>query len=679
MLGAPWQAPPDLGQDPRGSSHSGLPEREHQIVLHHPTEWVQEVLEPKLTRISSNPGNFLKAVVTDSDERQREVPHISSQAPWQSMQVEDLRFPITLSILTGAVQGSRCFDDATNPNWWVHNRSSTTLTAHPEVSRRCFAFSPSAQAGDIPAVTAFRRLQPGDHKTARIDNQHSLYPPDGPLWTLLAFLFRFLGFGSPGGIRHFATWASLEHHILEGFSLVFGVVLRLFSFLVGLLLGAGSATVGRHRNSIARCAGQRLLGRPRAQVAWHPHADILASLSAEGQVALHVMAGTFTRGKENEENYRTGPQDARTVYFEGYDAEYGIPLCLEWQPNCLHGTLAVGFSGGCNVWRRRSAKAGWVLDWGVHGASFGCCAVAWAPDGRCLAAACDALGGLVRVWPHTTLIQDSAQETWCIQLRRWGVQAVESIRWSPDGQLLVTSHIDGLVQLWDTRTWDIGARVRFHPLLVERPLEYTSTSLAWCDGLNGPEVLGTAYGQLFELRGLGGLCGATACEEPASRIIGTPTTPMSGAESLATHVAVCPRTSQRIAVLVEDSAANGPLRSRVLIYERFTSEGWQRHELTLRGTISAAGGSLEPDDGRGVGLQDLDIPAIPVAVAFAGNDRRKRFGQVADSSYEGSLLAVYWECPDPAAGPGRVRAEVRTYPMHYLPDALLRRQPGVAF
>merc|ERR1712176_575882 len=117
------------------------------------------------------------------------------------------------------------------------------------------------------------------------------------------------------------------------------------------------------------------------------------------------------------------------------------------------------------------------------------------------------------------------------------------------------------------------------------------------------------------------------------------------------EVAVCPRTTQRVAVRLHGG-------SHVLIFQRSGAEAWSRQDLSLRGLVGTSVSSTDCADAGG-------LPPRPCALAFAGNASRRTQGTQGNDFFEGSLLAVYWDF-------GARGAEVRTYPMHFLPYKVMQ-------
>eukprot|EP00812_Abedinium_dasypus_P011168 NODE_4742_length_645_cov_160.771186.p1 GENE.NODE_4742_length_645_cov_160.771186~~NODE_4742_length_645_cov_160.771186.p1 ORF type:complete len:178 (+),score=41.39 NODE_4742_length_645_cov_160.771186:3-536(+) len=163
--------------------------------------------------------------------------------------------------------------------------------------------------------------------------------------------------------------------------------------------------------------------------------------------------------------------------------------------------------------------------------------------------------------------------------------------------------------------------------------------LAWC----GSALFGVADGQLVESSGLGGTGDWGRCFELTSRKLPLPSS--TGVPERVEEVAVCPRTLQRLAVRLE----NG---EHVLVFERSIGTGWAKQDLVLRGRLHAS-------HRRGGEMGDEVASAMPRALAFAVHAPRWR---QLTTHYEGSLLAVYWA--------SALGAEVRTYPMHYMPQSM---------
>lgn len=255
---------------------------------------------------------------------------------------------------------------------------------------------------------------------------------------------------------------------------------------------------------------------------------------------------------------------------------------------------------------------------------------------------------------------------WCVTLRRWTGGPIASLQWGPDGTTLAVAHSGKkpFVRLWNTQTWEICMTISLGNLApIPRP------SIAWC---SNETLIGAAGGQFFEVCGVGTSGGGWASGfEPTSRTLPVPQLrspdgPLGaeGAQQGVVEVAVCPRTHQRIAALVDGAP-------HVLVFERQGTEGWVRQELVLLGSVGAkTSGATDAMDEEGPGMDGGrgDVPR-PRSIAFAGNAVHQQRG---DASYEGSLLAVYWEF-------GHGVAEVRTYPMHFLPYRLMHSDASVIF
>jgi len=400
--------------------------------------------------------------------------------------------------------------------------------------------------------------------------------------------------------RSLAGWISFEHWVLRAMTHAASAV---WHALPGGHPVGGPATAQGRRT-------------PAPSIAWHPHRDVLATLSPAGTVAVHCLGDVFS---------------GSTTQYLHMDSSHGFALCLAWQPNNVCGALALGMSSGVALFRH-SRNEGWWRGWSMHGEPFACPAVTWSPDGRCLATA--GARGIVRVWPHGALFSDQPTP-WCVTLRRWRSSGpVASLQWAPDGTILAVAHTGStpLIRLWDTRSWEITVHIGLEQLLGADARQ--SPSLAWC---SNEALLGSAGGRLFELCGVG-------VGQPSARAVSTPQ--LGEARQAVLELAVCPRTQQRVALLLEAEA-------RVLVFERLAGEAWARQELVLRGLVAAAG------------AQGPEAPR-PRALAFAAGPRRRQ----GAGPFEASLLAVYWDLPGHAA-------EVRTYPMHYLPSKLVHSDAAV--
>lgn len=442
-------------------------------------------------------------------------------------------------------------------------------------------------------------------------------------------------------------------------------------------------------------------------VAWHPHRDVLAALSESGAVSVHALGGAMASG---------------TTHHLHVDQCLGMPLCISWQPNEVRGSLAVGLSSGIALWRC-SRSEGWWRQWAMYGDAFACPAVAWSPDGRCLATV--GAFGVVRVWPHSGMIAEQ-DAPWTITLRRWlRSGTVGGLQWAPDGGHLAVLHAGSqpCVRLWSTRSWEVVQQVN---LDCGSPRSQCTGGVAWC---SNDVFLGVAGGLIFEFGENPGCTGGRRASfgingfgGPYARVLPVPALAPAGGDSAAAasfeaqrqqavlEVAVCPRTGQRVAALVEDASGV----AHVLLFERAgllgnTATGafggggvWGRREICFKGLITASctHGGNEP------GARGAALPR-PVALAFASGrtptgaadarapganigaafDKCCWPGPGADGSggasttgasgagitYEGSLLAVYWRFG------GEDRAEVRTYPMHFLPHNLVESDASLLF
>jgi len=425
-----------------------------------------------------------------------------------------------------------------------------------EASRRCCVFSPDP--GRTRAVPSAFRMRQSESQCAI---REGIPPLQGGLEMRWGWAGKVLRMFEPWSV---ADWLVFEHSV------------------------SARSWGGLCRRRAPRSHCERPL------IVWHPHGDTLATLS-HGAVSVHMLGDAFT-GSSTQ--YLHGNQDVVT---------------LAWQPNNLQGALAVGGALGVSLWRRSSAD-GWSRAWALQGEAFACTAVAWSPDGRCVASTASEA---VHVWFHSNV-------KWCATLRRRFSGTATNLSWSPDGALLAVSHEDSegecSVRLWSTRTWEIVAHVGLRGLGAHVPP-------LWCSST----LIGVS-GHLFEL---------------GSQDVFNKTCDFSPVLQCGTieEVAVCPRTWQRIAVRV-----NGD--PRVLIFERGCEGGWKQD---VCGSISAVGNT-----------EGGQLPQ-PLAIAFSQNYPQQL---PRDNLFEGSLLAVLWEF----AERGR---EVRTYPMHFLPQLLLQKDGNV--
>lgn len=446
-------------------------------------------------------------------------------------------------------------------------------------SRRCFVFFPEpSQAPLDSSASGFRQVQVGHTVVGRLE------PEKAGLTSLLR--------------RWGRAGAAVERALrLQGWELT--------HWISSLLTRRRAAEPGR-----GPC------------LAWHPNAPELASVS-RSHVSVHRLGDGLMC-------------EAATTHLH---VETRSILCVAWQPCDLRSTLAVASSGAIALWRANGASSGgWLRIWSLSGEAFGSSALSWAPDGRLLAAG-GSFGAVHVVGPHSELIGEQEVPSYFIRLRRWFTGgAVLRIAWSPEATLLAALHCgnEPLVRLWKTQSWEVAVHVG----LGWVPAGLPGFSLAW---LNGDTLLATGGGHLVEI-GIGG----PGIVNAGNAHLGQDTTllGLSGAEpevravplaqdATVQEVAVCPRTTQRVAVRMDK-------HREVFIYERATCglAGWSHRELMPCGRLAAQG-------------------AYPQALAFA--EKTKIIGS---QQTEGSLLAVHWLFDS-----GHV--EVRTYPFHYLPAKLL--------
>lgn len=507
------------------------------------------------------------------------------------------------------------------------NVLASSCSSQASAARRCCRFwpEPNGNSAEV-AASVFRCCQQVTHAFVRYSTASAL---DGGLLCLLR------RWGHAGALleklmqqRTLLGWILFEHWVLFAIWYFVGRVRSTF-------FGANTPEITPDES----CSQTDV---PR--VAWHPHRDMLATLSTASAVAVHTLGDGFT---------------GSTTHYLHIDSSSGFPLCLAWQPNNIRGALAVGMSLGVALWRR-SQDEGWWRVWFLRGEPFVCPALTWSPDGRCLATA--GAHGIVRIWPHSGLTSEQSMPC-CVTLRRWHCGTVTNLQWTPDGTILAVAYRSNehTIRLWDARSWRVSMYVSLGKL--SRATFRSGPCLAWC---NNDTLIGSAGEQLFELSGVGG--GGAFGFEPASRMlpvprIRSPEAPVCDVlQQSVLEIAVCPRTQQRIAVRVENA-------SHVMVFERLGTEGWVRQELVLRGLISATRSTIEAlVAGSEVNLAEA---ARPRALAFARHTMHRPRG--GDPLVEGSLLAVYWDFG------GRAAAEVRTYPMHYLPYKLMHSDASLVF
>lgn len=503
------------------------------------------------------------------------------------------------------------------------SRTQPGVSEVPE-TRRCCSFVPDPHANRLPPCPGFHQCS--RTSTCGVRRGSPAEPKAGLVGAMQQW-------GRTGAAV--AKLIDLDRATLASCLLADHWARRAVSQFLGLGVSVWRLFLGEGMQ--ARAVGSAACPAP--SLAWHPHRDVVASLSRTGAVALHLLGDAFER--------------EATQYLQGV-AELGFPLCLEWQPNELSGTLAVGFSCGIALWKR-SKPDGWRQAWAMAGEAFACSALAWSPDGRCLATA--GSDGVVHVWHHAGLASEQSAP-WCVTLRRWWSGSVDRIQWSLDGSLLAVLHAGAngpcSLRLWDTSVWEIAGRVSLSQNVQRSPS--STTSLAWC---SASSLLSTAGGELLELQGLRNTGGWTASDGgPLSRTLRLALPPGESVPRAVAEVAVCPRPGQqRVAVRLEGA-------SSVLVFERLAVHG-RPWELTPRGTISAVVDHGESGSSR----TSTGAVGRACAIAFAGNAPKQR---AQGEAYECSLLAVYWDF-------GSHGSEIRTYPMHYTPQTLVQTNPSALF
>lgn len=532
--------------------------------------------------------------------------------PWAPLPGGPVPFPLPpVAVPDVAECQETLYESAEGDFVAAHERRSGLI--HEQSTRRCFSLSPEpsgdglqVSSSSLISSSAFRRSA-GNECIAVCRTTGVLSQSGVGTASYWGFLGELLSVVLPSG--DLIAQLKLEHRLLS-----------LVSYGAKVLKKTLSREFSETQNKTLSFSGVALQ--------WHPQKDLLAVISRNGIVSLH---------------YLSSPANTGTTKYLHDDAGGGRALCVSWQPNELEETLALGTTKGIAVWRRSVqgsfCPAGWWRLWSMEGGAFVCPALAWSRDGRSLATA--GANGIVHVWPHSGM-HTPQQVPYVVTLRRWASSYVAGISWSPDGALLAVTHpVEQVIRIWDAHTWDIRSRIGMPGNIVCGP--------AWC--LDGP-LLGAASEGLFEIRNLG--VGAThwaTSVYPDCRALPMPSLIMPGADERSAaartivSIAVCPRTGQRLAVLLEGS----PL---VLIFERLGSDAaGLTSKLALRGLLGVA-----PRDSSQV---------RPVAVSFAECAVEQQQHSQCDALFEGSLLAVFWDY-------GEGGSEVRTYPMHYLPQTMLR-------
>lgn len=490
-----------------------------------------------------------------------------------------------------------------------------------QLLRRCCVFPPEPQSQGFRVVQSkFRECSSTAHAMVRralSTNGSARLDEDFQQWGRLgAFL------SSARSLWDTAQWPTFDYWLL---GLLFTLCQRLRrQWVVRVGLDTQKGALLTYRQALRTVASTHT--SPRPAISWHPHRDILATICSTGSVAVHTLGDAFT--------------GSSTQYLIDDGSSPGFPLCLAWQPNDVRGALVVGMSEGISLWRRLG-KDGWWCTWSLRGGTFMCPSLDWSPDGRSLAAVGD--HGVVRVWAHTCLVPDEDSFLpGCVTLRRWNSGRAIDVRWNPDGGFLAVVHASAaglILRLWDARTWEVSLHVR----LGEEHPRHGTASLSWC---SSDVLFAVADGDLVELAGLsiGGGYWSGGLEpglEPSARLLPQVARNVE-------HIAVCPRTSQRVAV----SFSGVP---QLAVFERLGAEGWSRQDLAFQGLVGCAVGHVHP---------------LPLALGFAANPVHT--GHTRDSSFEGSLLAVLWSFGDSGS-------EIRTYPMHFLPYKLMQKDPNVLF
>jgi WD40 repeat protein len=214
-------------------------------------------------------------------------------------------------------------------------------------------------------------------------------------------------------------------------------------------------------------------------LAWSPDGKLLAS----GGRATRVLTTRTSDG------YRVGAWEGHASYI----------TCLAWS---LDGKLvaSVGWEGVVRLWRASDGYLVAVLAGHTQSVNM----LSWSPDSRQVASGSD---GMLQIWDverqqtahvlrgpprsrpaitwaaagavaafggHGGQIQIHALGDTVTEIAPVSPEAIRSLAWSPDGQILATPHADRMIRLWQRNS---GAR-----LDLPQPLSAPISTLVWHPG-----------------------------------------------------------------------------------------------------------------------------------------------------------------------------------------------------
>lgn len=182
-------------------------------------------------------------------------------------------------------------------------------------------------------------------------------------------------------------------------------------------------------------------------VSWHKQRQCLAFISGPHQVCVFDF-----KESELQDPIILSSECQREVYAIAWRPNAGMTLCVAccggiciWMAS-YPGTIAPVRSGIASFLGAPSGSNGarWVLvDFLQNSDTPPVTSLAWNPSGRLLASA-SCYDPAFRIW-------DVAQGV-STPLRR-GFGGVCLLQWSPKGDYLFTSHMDGVFRLWETESW----------------------------------------------------------------------------------------------------------------------------------------------------------------------------------------------------------------------------------